>query len=100
MSLSAIETAHLMLALVLLLVAAHGIGGFFASRRQPRVIGEILAGLVLGPTLLGYIFPHAEKQIFPPHGAVTASLGAFYQIGLLLLLFSAGAEFGSIDPAH
>lgn len=85
-----------MLALVLLLAAAHGVGGIFARWRQPRVIGEIAGGLLLGPTLFGYILPEMQQSLLRPDAAVAAALGAISQIGLLLLLFGAGAELGSI----
>ena len=96
MGLTESETAHLMLALLLLLSAAHGIGSLFGRYRQPRVIGEILGGLLLGPTVLGVLLPDLQDDLFPPEGAVAAALGAMYQIGLVLLLFIAGAEIGSI----
>jgi Kef-type K+ transport system membrane component KefB len=49
MSLSNADVAHLLLALVLLLVAAHTLGWLCTRLRQPRVAGEILGGLLLGP---------------------------------------------------
>lgn len=57
--------AQLLAALATLLVAAHALGALFARFRQPRVIGEIAAGLVLGPTLLGHVVPGAESWLFP-----------------------------------
>jgi Kef-type K+ transport system membrane component KefB len=86
------ETAHILLALVLLLTAAHGVGFLFVHFRQPRVIGEIVGGLLLGPTVLGALIPHLETLIFPPHGPTSPTLGAVYQLGLLLLMFCSGAE--------
>jgi len=74
------------------MVAAHALGTVFARFRQPRVIGEIAAGLVLGPTLLGHLAPGAEAWLFPATGVTAAVLGAFYQLGLLLLLFCSGAQ--------
>ena len=57
MSLSNADLTHLLLALVLLLVAAHGLGWLCTRLRQPRVAGEILGGLLLGPTLFGLVAP-------------------------------------------
>jgi Kef-type K+ transport system membrane component KefB len=96
MSLTESETARLILALVLLLGAAHGIGSLFVRYRQPRVIGEILGGLLLGPTVFGVVLPDVQDDLFPPEGAIASALGAMYQVGLVLLLFIAGAEIGSI----
>jgi len=84
--------AHLLAALATLLVAAHALGALFARFRQPRVIGEIAAGLVLGPTLLGHVAPGAESRLFPAAGVTPTVLGAVYQLGLLLLLFCSGAQ--------
>ena len=49
------EIAHVLLALVLLLLAAQGFGYLFSRLRQPPVIGEILGGLILGPSLIGVL---------------------------------------------
>jgi Kef-type K+ transport system membrane component KefB len=87
--------AHLLAALAALLVAAHLLGAIFARFRQPRVIGEIAAGLLLGPTLLGHLAPRAESWLFPASGVTPTVLGAVYQLGLLLLLFCSGAQIRS-----
>jgi Kef-type K+ transport system membrane component KefB len=95
MTLSAEELARLLLALTLLLSAAHASGYLFARLRQPRVIGEILGGLLLGPTVFGALLPDAQAFVFPASGRVPAVLDALYQLGLLLLMFGAGAELRS-----
>jgi predicted Kef-type K+ transport protein len=87
--------AQLLAALATLLVAAHALGALFARFRQPRVIGEIAAGLVLGPTLLGHVVPGAESWLFPAAGVTPTVLGAVYQLGLLLLLFCSGAQISA-----
>ena len=48
MSLGSLDLARLLFALALLLVAAHAVGAIFAAMRQPRVIGEMVAGIMLG----------------------------------------------------
>ncbi len=95
MTIDTTGVAHLLAALATLLVAAHALGALFARFRQPRVIGEIAAGLVLGPTLLGHIAPGAESRLFPATGVTPTVLGAVYQLGLLLLLFCSGAQIRS-----
>jgi Kef-type K+ transport system membrane component KefB len=92
MSLGGEELARLLAAITLLLVAAHAFGYVFARFRQPRVIGEILGGLVLGPTVLGAIAPGLQETLFPSTGPTPLVLDALYQLGLLLLMFGAGAE--------
>jgi Kef-type K+ transport system membrane component KefB len=57
---------------------------------QPRVVGEMIAGILLGPSLLGWLAPGLSAAIFPPE-----SLGSLYslsQIGLLLFMFIVGLE--------
>ncbi len=95
MPLSALDVTHVLLALAALMIIAHSLGTLFARFRQPRVIGEIAAGLVLGPTVLGHLAPSAEARLFPAAGATPAVLGAVYQLGLLLLLFCSGTEIRS-----
>ena len=92
MSFSDMDLARLLVALAVLLIAAHGVGGLFARLGQPPAIGEILGGILLGPTVLAAIAPQVQHWIFAPTGAPAAALGAIYQLGLLLLMFAAGAE--------
>ena len=92
MSFSDVDLARLLIALVVLLIAAHGMGGLFARFGQPPAIGEILGGMLLGPSVLAAISPQAQHWIFPVAGMSAAALGAVYQLGLLLLMFAAGAE--------
>jgi Kef-type K+ transport system membrane component KefB len=63
-SLSSADLTYLIAAVVLLLVAAHGFGRLAVRLRQPRVAGEIVGGLLLGPTLLGAVTPGAYQAVF------------------------------------
>jgi Kef-type K+ transport system membrane component KefB len=92
MTFSPADLARLLLALTLLLTAAHAWGYLFSYLRMPRVIGEILGGLCLGPTLFGTLLPGLQSAVFPSEGPTAAVLGAVYQLGLLLLMYSSGAE--------
>jgi Kef-type K+ transport system membrane component KefB len=92
MTLSTSSFALLLLDLALLLTSAHAFGYLFVRLRQPRVIGEIVGGLVLGPTLFGLVLPELQQRVFPTTGEVPLVLDAVYQLGLLLLMFSSGAE--------
>nr|WP_202447604.1 cation:proton antiporter [Streptomyces sp. SID5468] len=87
-----VELAHVLIALGLLTVLAHAGAQIFQLLRQPPVIGEIVGGLVLGPTVLGALWPTAETWLFPAKGATGEVLGAFYSIGMLLLVYLTGAE--------
>src|SRR5262245_185652 len=95
MKLSTTDIAHILIALATLLAAAHLVGSLFASIRQPRVIGEIVGGILLGPTVLGALAPAVSAWLFPSEGATPVILSAVSQLGLLLLLFCAGAEIRS-----
>jgi Kef-type K+ transport system membrane component KefB len=90
------EIASITLILVLILASAHLFGHLFTLIRQPRVIGEILAGLILGPTLFGHFFPNAfaaAYQTGTPTGVKIATVIAFlYNWGLLLHMFLSGAK--------
>ncbi|MEO8725110.1 MAG: cation:proton antiporter [Acidobacteriaceae bacterium] len=82
---SSAEFGALILFLLVLVASAHLLGDLFARLRQPRVIGEILAGILLGPSLLHLV---AGVNSAPGH----AGAELMYNIGLLLLMFLSGAE--------
>lgn len=95
MKFSPLDLAHLLCTLSVLLVAAHGIGYVFQKARQPIVIGEILAGILLGPSCLKLFAPNVSQFLFFENGPTAASLGMVYNLGLLLLMFSSGMEMES-----
>jgi len=81
--------------LCLIIVAARVFGLMFRRIGQPVVVGEIFAGLILGPSLLGKIAPHLSLKIFDP--TVSPVFTMLAQLGLIFLLFLIGLEF---DFAH
>ena len=87
------DLAHLLLALVVLLTAAHVVGYVFELLRQPRVIGEICGGLLLGPTGLGAVAPGTYKVLFGSSPEANLVIfEAIFKLGLILLLFCSGME--------
>jgi K+:H+ antiporter len=91
----------LILFLAILLTSAHLLGHLFARLRQPRVIGEILAGIVLGPFLLGRLPPYSNLlQLNIAAEPKRAALDLLYQLGLLLLMFLSGAETKALFQKH
>lgn len=87
------EISHFLFAMGCLLAAAHLLG-FIAERLYiPRVIGEVSAGLVLGPTLLGHFFPDLYHWMFLGFSEEDKLFGLLYQFGLLMLMFSSGLKF-------
>ncbi len=94
---STAEFGSLTLLLFVILGLAHLLGFVFAHFRQPRVVGEIIAGIVIGPALLGHFAPHLSTLLFSsgPTGGTGKDhvvLGFLYNLGLLLLMFASGAE--------
>lgn len=91
----------LILFIAILLTAAHLLGYLFARLRQPRVIGEILAGILLGPFLLGRFPLYANVlQLHVDTAPKKAALDLIYQMGLLLLMFLSGAETRALFQKH
>ncbi|MFZ0321213.1 MAG: cation:proton antiporter [Candidatus Sulfotelmatobacter sp.] len=70
------------------------VGDVFVKIRQPRVNGEMFAGILLGPSLLGWVAPQFSRYLFPP--ASFDFLNALGQLGVVLFMFLAGL---AIDPA-
>jgi Kef-type K+ transport system membrane component KefB len=75
---------------VLLLSAALAGGYLFERFKLPRVIGEIVGGIMLGPSVLGLISLDVHNWLFAGFPAQGALLAAFYWFGLVLLMFTAG----------
>jgi Kef-type K+ transport system membrane component KefB len=78
------------LALGVVIVATRLMGSLFRRLAQPPVVGEIIAGVLLGPSLLGLWFPSIVHGLFKP--AVTDSLNMLAQLGLILFMFLIGLE--------
>lgn len=82
--------AHLLLALILVVITARAVGAAFRHAGQPPVIGEMVAGILLGPSLLGRFAPELSAFVLPP--AVAPLLGIIAQVGVVLFMFLVGLE--------
>lgn len=82
--------ALLILQLLVILIVARTFGWAVSLFRQPMVIGEIIAGIVLGPSFLGWVLPEYSSFLFPKDSL--KSIQALSQIGLFLFLFLVGME--------
>lgn len=82
---------------VLILVAAGRVCGEIAQRLgQPAVMGQLIAGLILGPSVFGLLAPDWQKALFPTAPEQKAMLDAVSQLGILMLLLLTGME---TDPS-
>lgn len=84
--------------LAIIIAAARLFGWLFGKVGQPPVVGEILAGVILGPSLLGRLYPGAIQTLLTPK--TTAVLSALAQVGLILLMLLIGLEFPFDRLAH
>ncbi len=81
----------LFLQLGVILVAVRLVGLLAKKVGQPQVVGEMIAGVVLGPSLFGALFPDVQASLFPKESVTI--LYAISQIGLVLYMFLIGTEF-------
>jgi Kef-type K+ transport system membrane component KefB len=86
--------------LIVIVLAARAAGSAAAALKQPRAVGEIIAGLLLGPSFLAHFFPDVAHAIFAPASAEPIRI--LSQIGLILLMFQIGSdfEFGHLKTAQ
>jgi Kef-type K+ transport system membrane component KefB len=104
---------HLFLQLAVVLIVGRAVGFVLRFLHQPQVVGEMVAGLLLGPSLLGLLAPHLQHAIFPSTQSVrtgdvtavvqhpsTAILFAIGQLGLVLYMFLVGAQLDTRLLAH
>src|SRR4051794_20198801 len=78
--------------IVLLIAVGRGLGEIMQRLGQPSVIGELLAGILLGPSLFGWIWPDAQHAVFPKTPEQKAMIDGVAQFGILLLLLLTGME--------
>jgi Kef-type K+ transport system membrane component KefB len=87
--------AHLLLALALVIALGAGVGALFRRIGQPPVLGEVVAGILLGPSFLGWLWPAAYAFVLPSTAAPL--IGAVAQLGVVLYMFLVGLE---LNPAR
>jgi Kef-type K+ transport system membrane component KefB len=81
---------HVLLALALVIASARALGALFRLVQQPPVIGEMIAGIMLGPSLLGRLAPGFAAYILPQ--SIAPLLNVISQFGVLLYMFLVGLE--------
>lgn len=81
---------HVLITLIAVIVTAQIVGRIFENLGQPIVIGEIIGGIILGPSLLGRVAPDLQNLLLPPETA--PFLGIISQLGIILYMFMVGFE--------
>ncbi|GAA5076531.1 cation:proton antiporter [Nocardia iowensis] len=81
---------RLLLAAAVIVLLAHALGAVAASLGQPKVIGEMVAGILLGPTVFGAAAPYAQQWLFP--AVIVPSLDVLAQFGVIFFMFLVGLE--------
>lgn len=80
----------LLLQIAIIIAAARLFGWLFRRLHQPQVVGEMVAGIALGPSLFGWLAPTASTALFPAESLI--ALNSVSQVGILLFLFLVGLE--------
>lgn len=78
----------LVLQIAVILAVCRAVGGFFRLIHQPRVVGEMFAGILLGPSLLGWVAPNLSAYLFP--ASSLGFLSALSQVGVVIFMFLVG----------
>jgi Kef-type K+ transport system membrane component KefB len=81
---------HVVLALVVVLVVARVVGAIFRALNQPQVMGEVVAGILLGPSFFGWLAPGLASQVLS--AGVAPYLAVISQLGVVLYMFLVGLE--------
>jgi Kef-type K+ transport system membrane component KefB/mannitol/fructose-specific phosphotransferase system IIA component (Ntr-type) len=86
------DTVVFFLAMGILLALARAMGEIARRVHQPVVLGEILAGILLGPTVLGTLAPRVHERLFPATGGSAMAFSALTTVAVVLFLLVAGME--------
>jgi len=78
--------------IVVLMLVGRMLGEAMVRLRQPAVMGQLIAGLLLGPSFFGLLFPDAQHALFPKSPEQKAMIDGISQFGILLLLLLTGME--------
>lgn len=87
-----------LIAILTIITTCRIIGGLILKIGQPRIIGEMLAGIVLGPTILGFFYPELYTYLF--QGEVKSILYLLSNLGLSIYMFLIGLEFNITTIRH
>src|SRR6478736_2613431 len=85
----------LVLQIAVILLVCQVVGGLFSFIHQPRVVGEMFAGILIGPSLLGWLAPGLSNLLFPPSSL--SYLSALSQVGMIIFMFLVGLKTNSSE---
>ena len=85
----------LILQIVVIIAASRGVAVLFQRMHQPKVIGEMFAGIMLGPSLFGWLAPHLSASLFP--FSSLGYLNALSQVGIVIYMFLVGLALNPKD---
>lgn len=96
---------HILLTMSVVILVGKVFGAACKRIGQPPVIGEVLAGIALGPSLLGLLYPPALEWLIPPssvdpRGLVASSLKSIAGLGIVLYMFLVGLELDTNKLRH
>ena len=86
------EVSIFFLSLAILLALARFLGELVMRFHQPAILGEIIAGILLGPTVLGILAPDVQSFLFPSSGNLPIALHGLTTLAIALFLLVAGME--------
>jgi Kef-type K+ transport system membrane component KefB len=85
----------LLLQIIAILITCRIVGWLFNKIKQPSVIGEILAGIILGPSILGHFMPEVSTFLFPQESLTNINI--LSQFGLILFMYTIGMELDLVE---
>src|ERR1700683_1251711 len=88
----------LVLQITVILAVCRLMGSLFRKFHQPRVVGEMFAGILLGPSLLGWVAPQFSAYLFPPSSL--GFLNALSQVGVVIFMFLVGLGINPKELKH
>lgn len=92
MNFTSVEIVYFLLGIGAILLIGRGTGEILRKFKQPIVIGEIIAGIILGPTIFGSIFPELYNSLFNYSTATNFAFNGIAELSLVMLLLVLGLE--------